>query len=96
MNSASGASAAPPFGANRSTNWRAERAEADAELGASLGLCQVAIGRGVALPSLENLRMLRHAGAVVVFDLVVDGHAVKSALFTADRQGCCARVLFVS
>ena len=73
MNSASGASAAPPFGANRSMNWRGDGRN-DAELGASLGLRHVAIGRAVALPSLENLRMLRHPGAVVVFDLVVDGH----------------------
>ena len=31
-----------------------------------------AVGRPVALPAGENLRMVRHAGAVVVFNLVVD------------------------
>ncbi len=33
-----------------------------------------AVGRPLALPAGENLRVFRHAGAVVVFNLVVDGH----------------------
>ena len=34
-----------------------------------------AIGRGLGIPALENLRMLRHTGAVVIFFFVVDGHS---------------------
>src|SRR5262245_10444541 len=35
------------------------------------------ISRALALPARKNFRMLGDAGAVVVFDFIVDGHAVS-------------------
>src|SRR6185437_3705766 len=32
------------------------------------------IGRSFACPPYEDLRMFRHAGAIVVFDFVISGH----------------------
>jgi hypothetical protein len=40
-------------------------------------MCRRAIGGAFALPTRKNLWMLGHAGTIVVFDFVVDGHAVS-------------------
>ena len=67
------------------------RTKFQAELGAAVGLGLLAIGRGVALPALEDFRMLRHPGAVVVFNLVVDGHEECSRRFRRElgsSMGC--------
>ena len=53
------------------------RSVGDAELGASRAAC--AIGRRFALPARENLRMLGHPAAIVVFYFVVDGHVESRA-----------------
>src|SRR5262249_14666418 len=44
------------------------------DLGAAVLAGFVTIGRALALPALENLRMLGPPGAVVVLDLPIDGH----------------------
>src|SRR5262249_61592797 len=49
----------------------------EAELGAPLLHRQRAVILGVARPSGEDLGVLGHPGAIVVFDLVIDGHAVS-------------------
>src|SRR5262245_3768049 len=46
-----------------------------------------AIGRCVALPSRDDLRMLRNAGAVIVFRLVVDGRQPQTSSSASASPG---------
>ena len=51
-------------------------AVSEAQLGILLGLRALAIGRRLARPARENVGVLRHARAIVVFDVIVDRHAI--------------------
>ena len=77
--------ALPPFGENRSIYCRAVEPKLHANLGAALGLGRRGRPRRRAA-SVENLRMLGHPGAVVVFDLVVDGHEKLPPLFRRELE----------
>ena len=66
-------------------------AVSQAELGAARFERVGAIKLGVARPAGENLRMLRHAGAIVIFGFVVDcRHRRLPAFRIRLRQGCPA------